>query len=200
MTEDNSRIAIIGGVPGVGKTTVINKALEFAESEGFEILTIVYGTIMMKIAKNEFDINHRDMLRKLPVCEQKEIQRLAAFKIADRARDKVTIVDTHFMIRTGDGFFLPGIPKWVVTTLEPKLLVLIEANPKEITKRRSGDDSRSRDQETIDLLLDHQEINKNAAVTISQQTGALLSIIENRESRINEAGRQLFEHLKKLAK
>ncbi|MBD3189267.1 MAG: adenylate kinase [Candidatus Heimdallarchaeota archaeon] len=197
---DDSRIAIIGGVPGVGKTTVINKALEFAKEEGIEILNIVYGTIMMEIAKSEFAIEHRDMLRKLPICEQKEIQRLAAFKIADRARDKITIVDTHFTIRTSADVFLPGIPKWVVTTLEPKLLVLVEANPKEITERRTGDDSRFRDQETIDFLLDHQDINKGMAVTISQQTGALLSIIENREGKVEESGRKLFEHLKNLGK
>ena len=130
--EKEGSIAIIGGVPGVGKTTVINEALKLAEKEDFEITTIVYGSVMMEIAKEEFNVEHRDQLRILPADSQKEIQRRAAFRIGERARGKVVLVDTHYTIKTGEGTFLQGIPQWVSDSLNPKLLVIIETKPNEI--------------------------------------------------------------------
>ena len=192
---DTGGIAIIGGVPGVGKTTVINKALEIAQENSVEIANFVFGSVMMEIAEKEYNVQDRDALRKLPTDTQKQIQRYAAIKIADRARGKITIVDTHYMIKTGVGHFLPGIPSWVSDALKPKLLVLIEADPKAITSRRSEDDSRLRDADTLELLKDHQAINKAIAVSISQQTGALISIIENKQGEIDRSGRELFEQL-----
>ncbi|MGC9779256.1 MAG: adenylate kinase [Candidatus Heimdallarchaeota archaeon] len=196
--ENEGSIAIVGGVPGVGKTTVINKALEFASKNDFEILIIVYGSVMMEIAKEEFNVQHRDELRKLPTNTQKEIQRRAAFRIGKRARGKVVIVDTHYTIKTASGTFLQGIPQWVSDGLNPKLLVLIETDPQEIFQRRAYDQSRTRDQDTVNVLFEHQLINKTVASTICQKTGALLSVIKNRQGKSDEAGKELFLHLKAL--
>ena len=196
--ENEGSIAIVGGVPGVGKTTVINKALEYASKNDFEISIIVYGSVMMEIAKEEFNVQHRDELRKLPANTQKEIQKRAAFRIGERARGKVVIVDTHYTIKTGSGTFLQGIPQWVSDGLNPKLLVLIETDPQEIFQRRANDQSRTRDQDAVDVLFEHQLINKTVASTICQKTGALLSVIKNHQGKSEEAGKELFEHLKSI--
>ncbi|MHA1186534.1 MAG: AAA family ATPase, partial [Candidatus Heimdallarchaeota archaeon] len=102
-TEGN--IAIVGGIPGVGKTTVINKALKFAKEESFEITTLVYGSIMMEVAKERFNVTHRDDLRKLSVTDQKTIQKMAGGRIAELSVGKTVIVDTHYTIRIGSGSY-----------------------------------------------------------------------------------------------
>jgi adenylate kinase len=198
MMEKEGSIAIIGGVPGVGKTTVINEALALAEKEDFEITTIVYGTVMMEIAKEDFNVVHRDQLRNLPAETQKEIQRRAAFRIGERARGKVVLVDTHYTIKTGEGTFLQGIPQWVSDSLNPKLLVIIETFPDEIINRREKDSTRKRDVDTADVLFEHQLINKTVASTICQKTGALLSVIKNGHGKASEAGKVLLLDLMAL--
>ncbi|MBN1328793.1 MAG: adenylate kinase [Candidatus Heimdallarchaeota archaeon] len=195
---DQSNITIVGGVPGVGKTTVINYALEYAKQENFDVNIFVYGSIMMEIAKEEHNINHRDELRKLAPNIQKEIQRRAAKQITEQAINKVTLVDTHYTIKTGSSTFLQGIPSWVSDEFQPKLLVIIETNPQEIVERRSTDNSRIRDEETFDVLFEHQLINKTVASTICQKSGALLAVIKNREGQAEKAGKELFELLKNL--
>lgn len=195
---NEGKIVIVGGVPGVGKTTVINKALEHAKAEGMKISTIVFGTVMMEIATELFNIRDRDNLRKLPEKKQKLIQKEAGLRIAERSWAKTSIVDTHYTIKTITGVYLQGIPSWVSNALKPKLLVLIETNPEDISIRRSYDDSRSRDNENIDLLKEHQEINRTSAITICQKTGALLVIIKNKQGYTDEAGEALFKYLKAM--
>lgn len=193
-----NKIAIVGGVPGVGKTTVINIALDIAEKEGLEINTLIYGTEMIEIAKKNYQITSRDELRKLPPADQREIQRLAAKEIARKASGVITLVDTHYSIKTGSGTFLQGIPSWVSDELNPKLLVLVETIPEDISKRRGIDQSRVRDEEDINELKVHQEINRTIASTICQKSGALLAIIQNKQGESKKAGQALFNYLKVL--
>jgi len=197
MSTDGN-IAIVGGIPGVGKTTVINKALAHAEKESFEITILVYGSIMMEIAKEQFNVDHRDKLRKLSPSEQKTIQQLAGERIAELAVGKTVIVDTHYAIKIGSGSYLQGVPSWVSDSLNPKLLVLIETTAEEVLRRRTLDGSRLRDEETVELLNEHQNLNRVIASTICQKTGALIAIIKNCKSKADEAGRTLFNHLKSL--
>ncbi|NHJ04675.1 MAG: adenylate kinase [Candidatus Heimdallarchaeota archaeon] len=193
-----SKIAIVGGIPGVGKTTVINIALELAKEEGVEINTIVYGSEMMQIAEKDYNVQSRDDLRKLPPADQKEIQRLAAISITEKSAGRRTIVDTHYSIKTGAGTYLQGIPSWVSEGLNPRLLILIETIPENISLRRNTDPSRIRDEEDIDRVKVHQELNRTIAATICQKSGALLGIIQNKQGMAEEAGKILFEYLKTL--
>jgi len=197
MSTDGN-IAIVGGIPGVGKTTVINKALKFAKEESFEITTLVYGSIMMEVAKERFNVTHRDDLRKLSATDQKTIQKMAGGRIAELSVGKTVIVDTHYTIRIGSGSYLQGVPSWVSDSLNPKLLVLIETTAEEVAKRRSYDESRKRDEDVLELLDEHQNLNRTVASTICQKTGALISIIKNRQGKADEAGRALFEQLKTM--
>ena len=196
--ENHGKIAIVGGVPGVGKTTVINHTLYYAKEENLDIVIVVYGTVMMEIAKLDYNVKNRDELRNLSPTDQKEIQKRAAMRIAERAKGKITIVDTHYTIKTGSGSFLQGIPRWVSDELNPSLLVIIETDPDEIIQRRSIDESRARDYDTTSMLFEHQLINKTVASAICQKTGALLAVIKNKQGNATEAGKELLYHLKSL--
>ena len=61
-------IVIVTGVPGVGKSTVMNAAKDF----GYNIVN--FGTTMFEEAQKE-GVSNRDDLRKLPVDVQKRLQK-----------------------------------------------------------------------------------------------------------------------------
>ncbi|NHJ40116.1 MAG: adenylate kinase [Asgard group archaeon] len=196
--DNQGKIAIVGGVPGVGKTTVVNHALYFAKEENFDVVILVFGSVMMEIAKTDYNVQNRDELRNLSPAIQKEIQKRAAIRIAERSQGKIAIVDTHYTIKTGSGSFLQGVPQWVSDELNPSLLVIIETDPDEIIQRRSVDESRVRDYDTTSILFEHQLINKAVASTICQKTGALLAVIRNKQGLATEAGKELLFHLKSM--
>ncbi|HVP25271.1 MAG TPA: AAA family ATPase, partial [Methanomicrobiales archaeon] len=69
---------VITGVPGVGKTTVVNGALEKLGKEGVTFQSINFGTFMFEVASNQKIVDDRDGMRMLPGAVQKDIQRKAA--------------------------------------------------------------------------------------------------------------------------
>ena len=69
---------IVMGLPGAGKTTVLNNAVSgFAD---WKVLN--YGDMMFEIAKREKLVNDRDEMRKLPLKSQK---RMAGFYLGERS-------------------------------------------------------------------------------------------------------------------
>jgi adenylate kinase len=88
---------------------------------------------------------------------------------------------------------MPGLPEWTARTLNPDVIVLVEATPDEIAGRRSKDTSRARDGDDIDL---HQNVNREYAATAAVMTGATVSIIENHDNRIDVAVEQFRKILK----
>src|SRR5919197_5046679 len=125
-------VVIITGVPGVGKSTVIDAA---QKAKGYKV--VVYGTEMFTVAKAKGLVKDRDEMRRLDPIVQREIQESAAHAIANMGD---VIVDTHCTIKTPKGF-LPGIPAWVAQALKPRQVVLVEASPSEIVRRRNNDPS-----------------------------------------------------------
>src|SRR5581483_1921814 len=104
-------VVIITGVPGVGKSTVIDAA---QKAKGYKV--VVYGTEMFNVAKARGLVKDRDEMRKLDPAIQRTIQVEAAEHIASMGD---VIVDTHCTIKTPKGY-LPGLPAWVVQKLNPK--------------------------------------------------------------------------------
>ena len=62
-------VIVVTGIPGVGKTTVMQKA-----AEGMDIKFVTFGTVMIEIAKKLGWANDRDEMRKLPIEKQRELQ------------------------------------------------------------------------------------------------------------------------------
>ncbi|MEM2508848.1 MAG: AAA family ATPase, partial [Candidatus Thermoplasmatota archaeon] len=89
---------VVAGIPGAGKTTVLK------EVKGIEIIN--YGDVMFSIAKKKNLVNDRDEIRKLPIDEQRKLQKEAAKFISKK---KNVIIDTHCTIKTRDGY-MPGLP------------------------------------------------------------------------------------------
>ncbi len=73
---------IITGVPGVGKTTVVNEALKKLRDEGIEYQSINFGTFMFDVAVKENIVKDRDQMRSLDRAVQKKLQQSAGKAIA----------------------------------------------------------------------------------------------------------------------
>lgn len=187
LADRHGRIFVVTGIPGVGKTTVLDASLEAARASGSDDVSLVnYGTVMFEEAKSKGLVEDRDQMRNLQTEAQREIQRLAAEKIADMAKDKIVIVDTHMLIKTPEGF-LPGIPMWVAEALCPNVIILVEAFPEEIAGRRSKDAARNRDVESVEDINLHQELCRTAAMTCAEITGSTMKIIMNHDGKAEEA-------------
>lgn len=183
------KLIVQTGIPGVGKTTVLTKAVESLD-EKFKIVN--YGSKMFEVAQKEKIVKDRDEMRKMPPETQKRIQRMAAKAISKEAVKTNVVVDTHCTIKTPSGY-LPGLPIWVLEELKPTQIINIEANPEEIQGRRVSDETRARDADDIKEIDEHQMINRATSMAYAMVTGATMKIVFNHNDRLDEA----VESLKK---
>ncbi|HIK00505.1 TPA: adenylate kinase [archaeon] len=182
------KVIIVTGTPGAGKSTVLGGALAKLKN----VLVVNYGNEMMAVAV-ERGIKNRDLLRKQPLSVQHQIQTAAAKSIAKIARSSKSplIVDTHSTIKTPDGY-IPGMPENIIKSLNPSVIVLIEAPTKQIAKRRAKDKTRRRDVETIEQIELQQNINRMFASAYATMTGASVKIIVNADNKLNKAVAELI--------
>jgi adenylate kinase len=171
-------VIVVTGIPGVGKTTVMQKA-----AEGMDIQFVTFGTIMIDIAKKLGLVKDRDEMRKLSLDQQKELQIKTAEKVG---RMKNVILDTHCTVKTPKGY-MPGLPEWVLKKLKPSAIVIVEADPQEIYNRRAKDATRSRDPDSVEKIAEHQMMNRAAAMSYATLTGATVKIVFNHDDALDAA-------------
>lgn len=175
-------IVVSTGVPGVGATTVTERAI--GNSEGWRHAN--YGDVMLEVARDRGLVEGRDELRKLDPETQRDVQRDAARTLAERGRETDIVVDTHCTINTPSGY-LCGLPQWVLEELHPETIMLIEADAAEIQARRSEDASRERDVQDESQVEQHQDVNRMAALSYASLTGATVKIIKNHDGGLDDA-------------
>lgn len=190
-----ANIIVITGTPGAGKTTVLEGALKNSKAN---IERINYGDFMFAIAK-ERGVNGRDDMRKLPLDEQRSIQTAAANQIKAKAQTTkgIIIVDTHSTIKTPHGY-IPGMPEWVIKGLQPAVIVLVEADAKQISGRRKKDKSRNRDSESVEEIMMQQGMNRMFASAYGAMTGASIKIIINADKKLAKAVEELSKIINSL--
>lgn len=184
-------IAVVTGMPGVGKTTVLNKALE--KLDGYEVVN--FGDEMLRIAIEKNFVKNRDEIRKLDPKLQREIQKAAARRIAEKGEKGKIIVDTHCSIKTPRGY-LPGLPIWVLEELKPEIIVIVDVDAEEIASRRAEDATRERDVEKVEEIKEQQNINIAMAASYAVLTGATIAFVENRRGEIEKASEELASLLR----
>jgi len=193
--SESRNVVIVTGIPGVGKTTVINTAVDMVkEKHGEEVKVLNFGTEMFEVASKKGQVKSRDEMRKLPTAIQRESQQLAGEAIAEKGKTARVIVDTHTLIQTNNGFLI-GLPEWVVRAISPKTIVLVEGESDKIALRRDDDATRTRDTQMIDDIEVHQQMCRAAAVAGGTLTGATVRIIKNKQGKVEEAAAQLAETL-----
>jgi adenylate kinase len=184
---------VITGVPGVGKTTVVNGALEKLGKEGITYQSINFGTFMFEVATNQKIVSDRDGMRKLPGHVQKDIQRKAAQAIAKIEGN--VIIDTHCTVKTPKGF-LAGLPEWVLRELMPDMVILVETDEDQILSRRLTDTTRTRDMDSSKEIALHQEYNRAMAAAYGMVSGCTVKIVRNRDFLLDRAVEDMAEALR----
>lgn len=75
------KLGIVTGIPGVGKTTILNTIKEILSKENSKFLIMNYGDYMLKTAMEMKYVSNRDEMRKLPLNVQRQLQLEAAKNI-----------------------------------------------------------------------------------------------------------------------
>jgi adenylate kinase len=188
---------VISGIPGVGKSTILRELEALAKEEGAKLTTLNFGTMMGELYKKSHVDLHRDELRSQPINMQKKMQEKTARVMAKKVKSGILLIDTHMFIRTRSGFW-PGLPSQVLSILKPLLLVLVEASPENIVKRREGDPTRIRDRVTMYDVMSDLDWARACASSCATETGAPVKIIMNEPGKQREAAQQLFESIREL--
>ena len=192
MTIMNKTV-IVTGIPGTGKTTVCTFVEKLAKKASVETSVITYGTVMMGILQKRGKAMERDAMRRDTLDSQHELQREVAEAIAEKTKQAkgITIIDTHMAIRTPAGY-MPGLPHRVLELLKPDMLVLVEAQPSEISSRRMKDASRNRDEVTEDGVKEELLVSRLMAGACAVATGATVKIVINADGKQEEAAKGIL--------
>ncbi|MFL6405388.1 MAG: adenylate kinase [Nitrososphaeraceae archaeon] len=182
----STKRVIIGGIPGVGKTSVISLAVKSLKEKGQNAKVVVFGTEMFEEAKRTAGVKNRDELRKLSLKDQRRLQDTTAKRIAE-LRDNIVIVDTHIFVRTGGGNYYPGLPMRLLDIIKPTSFIMIIADATEIVNRRKNDTSRARDAISTQQIQYEIDISKLMVATCSILTGAPFIIIANNDNKMDDA-------------
>ncbi|MFL6366433.1 MAG: adenylate kinase [Nitrososphaeraceae archaeon] len=182
----STKRVIIGGIPGVGKTSVISLAVKSLKEKGQNAKVVVFGTEMFEEAKRTAGVKNRDELRKLSLKDQRRLQDTTAKRIAEM-RDNIVIVDTHIFVRTGGGNYYPGLPMRLLDIIKPTSFIMIIADAIEIVNRRKNDTSRARDAISTQQIQYEIDISKLMVATCSILTGAPFIIIANNDNKMDDA-------------
>jgi adenylate kinase len=195
LVESRKRVvAIVVGIAGVGKSTVISRAAELLSQKNIKTTVIVFGTLMFEESK-KMGLKNRDEMRKLSIEDQHLLQDKAAQKIA-QMNEEILIIDTHMFINTTEGYY-PGIPSRLLEILKPSYLIMIAANPAEIVRRRTTDNTRDRDIVSLENIRNELEISKAMVATSSVLTGSPFILIANDNGMINNAASTIVNVLAK---
>ena len=194
MAETRKKKVIVVGIPGVGKSTVVEKTNELLNKKGIKTTVAVFGTFMFENAK-KFGISNRDDIRKLSMHEQQKLQELTAKELSE-LDGEVIIVDTHLFIRTSSGYY-PGLPHSLLEKIKPDNLILIIADAIDIAARRGKDQTRSRDPITIEEI--NQELNFSISMisSISVLTGAPFALVRNAHDKSSQAALDMVQFIEK---
>lgn len=176
---------IIMGLPGAGKTTVLDGARKL--HPGYAHLN--YGTLMFEIAKEKYGLENRDQIRTLDAGQQKAVQAAVGKRLA-KEKGKV-ILDTHCsVLNPTKGFYLPGLPYSLLKGIKVEMLVLITGEISELAERRKNDPTRIRAVDPKEIE-EHDRHNRMLLACYSALTGAPAKVIINRNSKVEEAVKEL---------
>jgi adenylate kinase len=188
---ENKR-AVIVGIPGVGKTTLITRAAEILNQKR-KTTVAIFGTLMFEEAKKKMGLKNRDELRKMAVEDQRRLQDLAAQRITEM-NDDIVIIDTHLFINTDEGYY-PGLPMRLLSIMKPTNMVMVAADPSEIAARRKSDRTRQRDIVSAENIQKELDISRVMVASCSILTGAPFAIIMNNDGQMSEAAANIAKIL-----
>ncbi|TMI50529.1 adenylate kinase [Candidatus Bathyarchaeota archaeon] len=194
--EKLSRTIIVAGIPGVGKTTVLQELETVAREKSIPLKIVNFGNVMNELFKKRGRTVHRDHMRRQDLELQAKVQEQAAREIGKTGGKSALVVDTHMFVKTKDGIW-PGTPRRVLEALDPGLIILIEADPEDIARRRNADRTRERDSKTVDEARTDLEWSRYMASANAVLAGAPIQIVLNPDGHQRRAAEDLLALIQK---
>jgi adenylate kinase len=192
-----SGTVIVAGIPGVGKTTVLLELDAVAKAKNSKVKIVNFGDVMNGLFHKMGKQVHRDHMRRQDINQQTRIQLQAARKIARLAGKFNTVVDTHMFVRTVDGIW-PGTPRRVLEALHPNMIILLEADPAEVARRRMIDTTRERESKTVEDAKADLEWSRYMASANAVLAGIPIQIVMNHEGHQKKTAEDLLRIIEKM--
>lgn len=184
---------VIFGIPGVGKTAVIDKIVE---KTGIE--RINWGDLTEEIMREQGLVERRDQMRQLPINKQAPVQKVVADRVAQIAGEKEDIlIETHAALKTPYGFW-PGFNFDTLRKIMPDMFIAMEAPAEKILERREKDKTRTRkDDKDTEEVKESLEITRTMARSYAIMTGGTVIFVENKEGDLDYAVDHITEFIEK---
>ena len=169
------KLIIISGISGVGKSTLLNKALPLL---GDKIKLVNHGDVILRLIRNKYPNIDRDELYKFfHKKEYKEAQRESAKEIAKLKENNNILLDTHLVLYVNN-VFISGIDREMLAILKPDGIIVITAPITEIFERRVLDKKRHRPFVSPEQLKRWEQL-VNSFTTIMAYEGIPVFFVEN---------------------
>jgi len=168
---NNQKTIVIFGLPGAGKTTLINEFI----SKNKNFIRLSGGSLI----KSDLAEQERDKLRKQSTSKIILDQETLINTFLQKKRelhDCNIIFDGHCMIK--DGEKIVEIPADVIKRLEPDKLIFIDTDPIIILERRNQDTSRpDREKETLEQIKKTRDLQITLCQNYSKEIGVKLEVL-----------------------
>lgn len=197
--EGNEMFVYVGGIPGVGKTTIIEEVLKIAHKNRF----LLQGMEEKKVLCELTGVPSVKEYRLLPeeARSQARQQMISRFYELDR-RDlkKIRIRDDHFTYLKEDGtFFIRPLDS--KDKIQMLAFVVLIASPETILNRRLHDASNRPEPNFTELrvIANHQEIELQTAFSQAEYLKIPIRVFENKEGRILQVSQSIFSFIRECA-
>ncbi|MEM3455312.1 MAG: AAA family ATPase [Candidatus Micrarchaeia archaeon] len=189
---------VIMGLPGVGKSTILRELIK----KNKKISVLNYGDIVLRFAKNEFNVTNRDEINNLPESQHKKIQNLAISEINSIEKKeskigRILFLDTHAALKKPSGY-MPGLSYELLSSVPIDAFIFIDAPTNEILERRELDVSRKRPTFTANDINALREVSLSMINVYSAATGKPYYIIINRKGKLKESVMELDRIISKI--
>ena len=166
-------LTLVSGVPGVGASTVCERAL----GRLGDVQLVNFRDVMLEQAVARGVADRRADLPRLSARETRRLQRRAGEFVADRAAVRDILLDTVLAAGTEQGY-LPGLTTETLDGTVPERFVLLEAAPETIARRRTESDRDYGDPTPREVRF-QQELNRTVTASFAAETGRPVQHVEN---------------------
>ncbi|HEV8289421.1 MAG TPA: AAA family ATPase [Candidatus Norongarragalinales archaeon] len=171
------------GVKAVGKSTLI---AEFKRQTGLKVIELTFGDFMLEIAQREKGVKDREALSKMGAKQVRDMQMKAAAKIRSMLLEKpsqIVFLNNHgFFYEQPHHMLLPGSHDALVEILPPDLVLLVEAKPEEILRRRKMDlksGVRAREVGSLNDVKVNLDAERHVGIHLAQKFGVPLKVFDH---------------------
>ncbi len=188
----------VGGIPGVGKTTIIKKSIELAKRENFPLQGLEEKKTLCQITGVSSAEEYAKLPLQIRIQARKQLVEIF-YKIDTQDPVTIRIRDDHFTTPNEDGTY------WIrslnqLDKLHMLAFVVIIAEPNIILRRRLDRKLLSLEPNYLNLneISRHQEIEVKITSSQAEYLGIPFKIVENREGEIKQTSETLFLFVKEV--